>query len=82
MSNNRIISFVEKKQTFHNGKYGFRSNHSTFTALTEYIKNITNAIDNSKCSISVFIDLKKAFDTIEPQHPSQLIKLLGDQLTT
>ena len=65
MFNNRIISFIEKKQIFHNSQYGFRSNHSTFMALTENIENITNAIDNSKCSISVFIDLKKAFDTID-----------------
>ena len=65
MFNNRIISFIEKKQIFHNSQYGFRSNHSTFMAWTEYMENITNAIDNSKCSISVFIDLKKAFDTID-----------------
>ena len=65
MFNNRIVSFIEKMQIFHNSQYGFRSNHSTLMALTEYIENITDAIDNSKCSISVFIDLKKAFDTID-----------------
>ena len=61
---NRIISFIEKKQIFHYSQYSFRSNNSTFMAQTEYIERITNGIDNSECSISVFIDLKKAFDTI------------------
>ena len=34
-------------------------------AIMELEENITNAMDNGKFTISVFIDLKKAFDTVD-----------------
>ena len=49
---------------FFNGQYGFRTNHSTSLALNEMVDIIVNAIDSNKHSIGVFIDLKKAFDTV------------------
>ena len=42
-------------------------------ALLELIEEITSAVDNKKCTIGVFIDLKKAFDTID--HKLLLTKL-------
>ena len=39
-------------------------NKSTSLALTELIEEITNATDKNKYAVRVFIDLKKAFDTI------------------
>ena len=42
-------------------------------ALLELIEEITSAVDNKKCTIGVFIDLKKAFDTI--YHKLLLTKL-------
>ena len=34
-------------------------------ALLDLIESITNAIDNKKATIGIYIDLKKAFDTID-----------------
>ncbi len=31
----------------------------------ELIEELTSSIDNKKCALGVFIDLKKAFDTID-----------------
>lgn len=45
-------------------QYGFRPNRSISMALMELIENITNNIDQRQCTVGVFIDLKKAFDTI------------------
>ena len=42
-------------------------------ALLELIEEITSAVDNKKCTIGVFIDLTKAFDTID--HKLLLTKL-------
>lgn len=53
MSNNNILS---------DAQYGFRSNRSTSLALTELVETIYDAIDSSKYSVGIFIDLKKAFD--------------------
>ena len=39
--------------------------HSAGIPLMELIEEITNATDNKKHAIGVFIDLKKAFDTVD-----------------
>ena len=38
---------------------------STSMAIMELVENITTAMDNGKFTIGVFIDLKKAFDTVD-----------------
>ena len=41
------------------------SNMSPSLALLELTEEITSALDKKKSTIGVFIDLKKAFDTID-----------------
>ncbi len=43
-------------------QYGFRPNSSTLMALIDLVEEITKARDKQ---FAVFIDLKKAFDTID-----------------
>lgn len=52
---------------------GFRSLHSTLTALLEATNDWSVNIDNGLLNAVVFIDLKKAFDTID--HEIILLKL-------
>ena len=40
-------------------------NMSTSIAIMELVEEITNAMDRGKFTIGVFIDLKKAFDTVD-----------------
>jgi len=61
---NRVINFLTKHSILYSHQYGFRSNHSTSMAVLEMIDKITDAMDNNKFSIGLFIDLSKAFDTI------------------
>ena len=44
---------------------GFRSLHSTLTALLEATDNWTFNIDRGNVNAEVFLDLKKAFDTVD-----------------
>ena len=53
--------------------YGFRSDGSTTLALIESIEEIKNAIANKQYAIKLFIDLTKAFDTIN--HDTLIHKL-------
>ena len=43
---------------------GLEKKHSTSLALVDLIEELTNSIDNKMITIGIFIDLKKAFDTI------------------
>jgi len=46
-------------------QYRLREAHSTGLALTELIEDITSNLDNNLVTTGVFIDLKKALDTID-----------------
>ena len=52
---------------------GFRSLHSTVTALIEATDNWSLNIDRGFINAVVFLDLKKAFDTVD--HNNLLLKL-------
>ena len=48
-------------------QYGFRSKHSCKNAIQELIGAVVKGYENKKHTVSVFLDLSKAFDTI-PHH--------------
>ena len=61
---NRMMSFIEEKNILYESQYGFRKNMSTSLAILELVENITSSIDGCKSTVGIFIDLKKAFDTV------------------
>ena len=61
---NRLDKFIKRHNILSSNQYGFRKNHSTSLALIDLIEELTNSIDNKKITVGIFIDLKKAFDTI------------------
>jgi retron-type reverse transcriptase len=60
----RLIKFIEKNRMLTHHQYGFRENRSTELAIIELTNKLTKAIDNGEFIIGIFIDLSKAFDTI------------------
>ena len=50
---------------FYDSQYGFMAGHSTELALIELIDRITQDIYKGKIPISIFLDLSKAFDTLD-----------------
>ena len=67
---NRLVNFLNKFNMLSNNQYGFRKNHSTAYAL---INTLSDAIDLGKVTLGLFIDLSKAFDTVN--HDILLAKL-------
>ena len=61
----RLNVFVEKKQIFYNFQFGFRSNFSTSNTLLSIVETIQSHLDKNKFCVGVFVDLKKAFDTVD-----------------
>ena len=64
MFDKRLQSFIDHNCLLSDSQYGFRSGCSTSHALLELIEEISSSLDKKKVTIGVFIDLKKAFDTI------------------
>ena len=64
MMMSRLTKFIAKSKILSRHQYGFRKNRSTELAIIEFVDKITNAIDQGKFTIGVFLDLSKAFDTI------------------
>ena len=61
----RLRQYIKNNNLLFESQYGFRANRSTSLALNELVDTIVNAIDSGKFCIGVFIDLKKAFDTVD-----------------
>jgi retron-type reverse transcriptase len=60
----RLISYIEKHNILSKHQYGFRKNRSTEHAIIELTDKISKAIDDGKYTIGIFLDLSKAFDTV------------------
>ena len=61
---NQIHNHFSMHNLFYSGQYGFRANHSTQFAALELIDRITQDLDQGNMPITIFIDLSKAFDTL------------------
>ena len=60
----RLYNFLEENDILYEKQYGFRKNNSTIFALIEITEKIKESIDNKKFGCGIFIDLRKAFDTV------------------
>ena len=60
----RLINYLEKHSILSSNQFGFRSRHSTTMAVLSLAESIQNAIDQHKTTIGVYLDLSKAFDTV------------------
>ena len=61
---NRMTNYLEDHDILSKTQFGFRKNMGTESALLNYIDNIQNQLNDRKYSISIFMDLSKAFDVI------------------
>ena len=61
----RLYSFLLSQNILTPNQFGFRKNHSTSHALNYSINHIKEALKDNKHVLGIFIDLSKAFDTID-----------------
>ena len=69
----RLYSFVTCNKIIYPLQFGFQENHSIHHALISMTEIIRRSLDNKKYGCGVFIDLQKAFDTVN--HKILLSKL-------
>ena len=61
---NRFFEYFNKYNILYDKQYGFRKNHSTSLALVDLYDKISTAIDQKEIAVWIFLDLSKAFDTV------------------
>ena len=64
---NRLVEFVEMNEIFYLRQFGFRKSHSTSHALIiiHLLNKLSSVIDERETTVGIFLDLSKAFDTID-----------------
>ena len=61
----RTIKFIRSFNILSDSQFGFRQKHSTSHAILNFINHVATAIDDHLHTIGIFLDLSKAFDTID-----------------
>ena len=61
----RLVQFFGKHQIIIPNQYGFRAGHSTAMAILDMVEKVRSAWAEKDAALGVFIDLKKAFDTVD-----------------
>ena len=61
----RLKSYLDKYNVISPSQYGFRERHSTEHAILDIINRIQTNMDKKLYSCGIFIDLSKAFDTVD-----------------
>ena len=69
----RVYQFLEKTGQIFPSQYGFRTSHSCKNAVSELLSTIIKGKEQGLYTVSLFLDLSKAFDSLE--HEMMLKKL-------
>lgn len=73
----RLIDFLERNTILSQCQYGFRSGKSTDDAVHDLTTSIVSNLDCKKRSLTVFLDLAKAFDTVSIPILLQKLERIG-----
>ena len=63
----QLYNFISNNDILFKNQFGFQKNKSTSLALVQITEKIRESIDSKKFGCGIFIDLSKAFDTVNHQ---------------
>lgn len=61
---NYISSYLNEHNVLHPLQFGFRKAHSTYMPIAHLVDQITSSLQNKLTTCVLYLDLKKAFDTV------------------
>ena len=74
---NKIVKFFHKFNIFNTQQFGFLKNKSTQDAILDFTEKIYDAFNDKKHNLSILIDLKSAFDTVNHDILVKRLELYG-----
>ena len=61
----RVTSFFDRNNVMYDKQFGFRVGYNTTDAILDLINKCTSALDDKLYTVVVFLDLARAFDTVD-----------------
>lgn len=61
----QLSDYFTVNSLFNVSQYGFRQKHSTEFAALEMVDYVTQCLDQNKTPLNIYLDLSKAFDTLD-----------------
>ena len=65
IAHDQLIDFLQSNKKLTQNQFAFRKLHSTITSLIGVSDHWYSNIENKKANFALFLDLKKAFDTVD-----------------
>lgn len=75
--NRQLKSYLEDHEILSKFQSGYRKKHSTMTAALKVVNDISFSLDRKQNCASIFIDLSKAFDSVDHQILKQRLVNIG-----
>jgi retron-type reverse transcriptase len=73
----RLVNFLNTYSLISDCQFGFRSGRSTSDAIFKLTEFIYNSLNNKDHALSIFVDLRKAFDSVDHQILLDKLKCYG-----
>ena len=61
----RLNKFLSVNNILYRYQFGFRKNYSTVLAVIDVVDNILEHLDKKETGLGIYLDLRKAFDTVD-----------------
>ena len=62
--NSRIVNLITKHALISPRQFGFQKGISTETAVMDLVEQLYDSMNLKKCTVNIFVDLQKAYDTV------------------
>lgn len=74
---NVLTKYLQENNIINKNQFGFQRGKNTTQLLTKFSNNIYEAMENGDYTLSLFVDFKKAFDTLPHKHILKSLKKIG-----